>query len=84
MKTPIAIVLITMGSVLIAVPPLADWSLRADTVRLMEKNPQITSVSLQEPMSETYRLGCWSVGTAMIFFTALASLRSGKGEQQGA
>ncbi len=80
MKTPIAIVLISLGALLIAIPPLSDWSLRADTVRLMEKNPQITSIMLQGKMSETYRLGCWTVGTVMIAIATLASLRSVKSE----
>ena len=80
MKTPIAIVLISLGALLIAIPPLSDWSIRADTVRLLEKNQQITSVVLQGRMSETYRFGCWSVGAVMIAVATLASLRSVKSE----
>ena len=65
MKTPLAITLIIVGAVLILAPVAAD-QLHESRVANVISRPGITSVRLGEPLSETYRLGCWLTGSAMI------------------
>ncbi|RYD37079.1 MAG: hypothetical protein EOP86_04305 [Verrucomicrobiaceae bacterium] len=75
MKTPIAITLIIMGTLLVMTPVLSDYLYQRNVVELLTKS-QVGSVSLVGQMTENYRFGCWLTGSCMVAVAVLASRRS--------
>jgi hypothetical protein len=77
MKTPVAITLIIMGSLLVMTPAVSDYFFQRSLVELMSK-PGITSVNLDGKMTDLYRIGCWAAGAMMVGIAVLFSLMDTK------
>ncbi len=77
MKSPVAVTLIIMGALLVMLPALSDFLYQQNIVTVMAKSG-VTSVSLAGQMSETYRLGCWFTGTAMVGVAVFCSISRGR------
>ena len=75
MRTPIAITLIIMGTLLVMTPALADILYQRNIVALMGR-PGVTSVNLAGQMSDIYRFGCWLTGSGMIGVAVLCAMFS--------
>ncbi len=75
MKTPLAVVLILMGTLLIMTPPIADYLYQRHLVELMTKLTDYSSISLGGDMSEPYHFGCWLAGVTMIVVAVVFSVR---------
>src|SRR5262245_8283729 len=73
MKTPLAITLVIMGTLLVMTPALSDFLYQRNIVALMERSG-VTSVTLAGQMTELYRFGCWLTGSGMIGIVVLLSL----------
>ena len=80
MKTSVAITLIIVGGLLVAAPIASDYLQRAQLLAALGK-AGVTSVNLQPILSEQYRLGCWSVGAAMVAAAVCFSRRSSGGSE---
>jgi hypothetical protein len=67
MKTPVAVTLILMGSVLVMTPAVSDSLFQRNLVDLLSALAGRTgSVSLDGKMGDLYRIGCGLTGSAMI------------------
>jgi hypothetical protein len=64
MKTAVVITLIISGVVVVAIPPLSDAWRTLMMTRLMEHG--VRSVNMEGRLEDIYRIGCWSLGAAMI------------------
>lgn len=78
MKTPIAITLIIMGSLLVITPVASDYMQREQVKDALGK-PGVSTVSLEPSLGELYRLGCWFTGSAMVAAAVVYSRRSEPG-----
>lgn len=75
MKTPIAITLIIMGTLLVMTPALSDYLYQRNIVELITSTGGERAVLVGQ-MTETYRFGCWLTGSCMVAVAVLASRRS--------
>ena len=73
MKTPIAVTLIIMGSLLVMTPAIADIFYQRNVVALMAGSG-VKSVSLAGQMGDLYRLGCWLTGSGMVGIAVIVSM----------
>jgi hypothetical protein len=73
MKPVVAIALIVTGLVLFAIPPIADWLWRADSVRLLQQ-PGIHNVMLEGRMETGYKFGCMLAGFLCLGFAIRYSI----------
>jgi hypothetical protein len=80
MRHNAAVALIIAGAALVATPPaqdaLRDWNIAR--IILSKSDVPNLHVTLGEPLSETYRLGCWFTGSiclAVGMVHVLSSLR---------
>jgi len=68
MRTEVTIVLVICGTLLVLAPPASDYFATQQAAKLLAAQHDFQSVHFGiQPMSETYRLGCWALGAAMIF-----------------
>lgn len=81
MKTPVAITLIIMGTLIVIAPVISDYFFQRNLVELMSR-PGITSVNLDGKMTDLYRIGCWGMGGAMILIAIVFSLATGQSESE--
>ena len=65
MRTPVAIVLIIAGMIMIITPAISDYLYQKNVVKLLEAT-DFDRVTLSGKMGETYRLGCWLAGVMSI------------------
>ena len=71
MKSPVAVALIIMGTVLILAPIGADYLLQRNWVSLMLKEQTISATVIPQ-LSTWYRVVCWLTGSLMAFLGAMA------------
>lgn len=76
MKTPIAVTLIIMGTLLVMTPAVADFLYQRNVIALLPQSGG--SVTLAGQMSDLYRFGCWLTGSAMVGIAVLCALWVGK------
>ena len=76
MKTPVAVTLIIMGSVIIITPAISDYLFQVNVVTLLAKTGAPT-VTLEGRMSDLYRIGCWAAGLGMVGVAVFCSLVEG-------
>jgi hypothetical protein len=80
MKASIAITLIILGTVLIILPPAANYLHQHSTAGLLDSFSKVPgasgpfNVTLPSIMTPTYSFGCWLVGAAMIVTAIRCSL----------
>jgi hypothetical protein len=74
MKTPVAVTLIIMGTLLVVTPALSDYFFQRNLVTLMASHPEFTSVNLDGKMQDLYRIGCWVTGSLMVGIAVFCSL----------
>jgi len=73
MKTPVAITLVIMGTLLVMLPILADYCHQRNLVEVMNLRG-FNSVTLGGSKSEEYRFGCWMTESAIVGIAVLRSL----------
>ena len=78
MKTSIAITLIVTGVLLVMTPALSDYWYQRNVVALLSQ-PAVNRVTLEGKMEDTYRLGCWFTGSAMVGVAVLCSISRKRG-----
>lgn len=64
MKASVCIVLIVMGVLLIATPPVSDYLYQRQVAKLLSAGA--SQVVLEGRMSAVYRLACWLAGVLMV------------------
>lgn len=79
MKTPIAITLIIMGTLLVMTPVLSDYLYQRNIVELITQSGGERAVLVGQ-MTENYRFGCWLTGSCMVAVAVMASRRSPRAE----
>lgn len=79
MKTPIAVVLIIMGGLIVMTPAVSDYFYQQNLVAVL--NHGAASVNLDGKMGDLYRILCWSLGGGMIAISILFSLYSVSGDK---
>jgi uncharacterized protein YneF (UPF0154 family) len=65
MKTPIAVALIGMGTVLVQSPIGADYLFQRNLVSLLTKNPSINA-TVKPQLTTLYRVVCLLIGSLMV------------------
>ena len=73
MKSPVAVALIIMGTVLILAPIGAAYLLQRNWVSLKLKEQTISATVIPQ-LSTWYRFVCWLTGSFMVFVGVLAPL----------
>jgi hypothetical protein len=75
MKTPVAVTLIIMGSLLVMTPAVSDYLFQRNLVDLLSGLAgRNGSVNLDGKMGDLYRIGCWLTGSAMIGVAVFCTL----------
>jgi hypothetical protein len=72
MKCSVAVALILGGVLVVALPPLSDAWRTFVFARLLEHGAN--SIEIDGRMEDTYRIGCWLLGAAMISVAVIGSL----------
>lgn len=72
MKTPIAVTLIIMGTLLVMTPAAADFLYQRNVIALLPQSGG--TVTLAGQMSDLCRFGCWLTGSGMVGIAVLCSL----------
>ena len=72
MKTPVAVALIIMGTVLILAPIGADYLFQRNLVSLLLKEQSISATVIPQ-LSTWYRVVCWLTGSLMVLVGALGA-----------
>ena len=80
MKTPIAVTLIIMGTLLVMTPAVADFLYQRNVIALLPQSGG--RVTLAGQMTGLYRFGCWLTGSGMVSIAVLSSLFLRKEEQE--
>lgn len=75
MKTAVAIILIIMGTLLVALPFVFDVIHQQNLVTLIGRNAVNTSINLPNPMEGINRLAYWLIGSLMVLIGVICSLR---------
>ena len=70
MKTPVAVALIIMGTVLILAPIGADYLFQRNLVSLLLKEQSISATVIPQ-LSTWYRVVCWLTGSLIVLVGAL-------------
>ena len=78
MKTPVAVTLIIMGSLIIITPAISDYLFQLNVVTMLTKTGA-ANVTLDGKMSDLYRIGCWAAGLGMVGVAVFCSLLEGHG-----
>ena len=77
MKTPVAVTLIIMGSLIIITPAISDYLFQLNVVTMLTKTGA-ANVTLDGKMSDLYRIGCWAAGLGMVGVAVFCSLLEGQ------
>jgi len=77
MKTPVAVALIIMGTLIIITPAISDYLFQLNVTTLLIKTGA-PNVTIEGRMSDLYRIGCWATGLGMVGVAVFCSIAAGQ------